>query len=348
MAEIVINDVAPRILYVANGAQTTFTYPFPVLESDDLLVFQNETTLLSGYAVTGVGAANGGSVIFTVAPANNTRITLTRKTDRQRLTDFQENGSFRASAINNELDRLVLMVQEIFDQLSLCVQQPLTRAGSAPLLDPPVAGQALAWSDDFSRLVPLFVPSLTDINNATAVAQSAASAAQNSASAASGSAALSAGSANAAANSADLSASSATASANSAAAAANSVASIGNALEQTQQYEIAASLAAWLADLAKAAAQTAAANATTAQSAASGSATNAATSASSAATSATNAASSATNASTSAANAATSAASAATSATNAANSATSAANFAAAIQRGIKSHQLLANWMVIE
>ena len=39
MAEhITIGDVAPRVQYVADGAQAAFTYPFPIFDDADLEV----------------------------------------------------------------------------------------------------------------------------------------------------------------------------------------------------------------------------------------------------------------------------------------------------------------------
>jgi hypothetical protein len=59
-----IGDVSPRIQYVGNGSVTAFTYPFPIFESADLLVYLDDALQADGYDVFGAGATAGGSVDF--------------------------------------------------------------------------------------------------------------------------------------------------------------------------------------------------------------------------------------------------------------------------------------------
>lgn len=116
MAEhIQIGDVSPRIQYTADGEQTEFTYPFPIFAVPDLEVYLGGVLQESGYMVSGAGLSTGGLCVFDTAPADGAVVTLRRRLAIARTADFQESGDFRAKVINDELDRLVAMVQQVAD-----------------------------------------------------------------------------------------------------------------------------------------------------------------------------------------------------------------------------------------
>ncbi len=112
---ITIGDITPRIQYTADGAQTQFTYPFPVFEDADLEVYEDATlkTLTTHYTVAGAGDDDGGTVTFLTAPADGVVVTLRRNVAIKRTTDFQEAGEFRAKVINDELDKLAAGLQQV-------------------------------------------------------------------------------------------------------------------------------------------------------------------------------------------------------------------------------------------
>src|ERR687885_2408069 len=101
---IQIGDIAPRVQYLADGTQASFTYPFPIFEAADLEVRLNGLVLASGYTVDGAGASQGGSVAFDTPPEAGCRVTLRRNLAVARTSNFQENGILRARTLNDELD----------------------------------------------------------------------------------------------------------------------------------------------------------------------------------------------------------------------------------------------------
>jgi Pectate lyase superfamily protein len=111
MSNTFARDPEPLVQYGGDGSRTTFPFPFPVLAADDLLVYvgQNPAT---GFAITGIGDPDGGEIVFNTPPAPGTTITLLRGTEGIRETEFVDGGSFRASAINAEFDRIMLLIQE--------------------------------------------------------------------------------------------------------------------------------------------------------------------------------------------------------------------------------------------
>jgi hypothetical protein len=111
MSNTFSRDPEPLVQYGGDGSRTTFPFPFPVLASDDLLVFLGQSQA-TGYSTTGIGNPEGGEVAFNTPPASGTTVTLLRRTEGIRETEFVDGGPFRAAAINAELDRIVLLIQE--------------------------------------------------------------------------------------------------------------------------------------------------------------------------------------------------------------------------------------------
>jgi Pectate lyase superfamily protein len=111
MSNTFTRDPEPLVQYGGDGSRTSFPFPFPVLASDDLLVFVNQAAA-TGFSITGIGDPNGGEIVFGTAPAPGTTITLLRRTEGIRESAFVDGGPFRASAINAELDRIMLLIQE--------------------------------------------------------------------------------------------------------------------------------------------------------------------------------------------------------------------------------------------
>ncbi len=110
MSNTFIRDPQPRIQYAGDGIRTSFDLPFPILASDDLLAFVDDQPA-TGFAIIGLGAPTG-KITFVEAPAAGTAITLLRRTEGIRETEFVDGGPFRAAAINAELDRIMMLIQE--------------------------------------------------------------------------------------------------------------------------------------------------------------------------------------------------------------------------------------------
>ncbi|MCR0984774.1 phage tail fiber protein [Roseomonas populi] len=124
MAEhIRIGDIAPRVQYVADGAQTAFVYPFPVFDAADIAVHVDGLSIATGYAVSGAGSSGGGLVTFAVAPAAGAKLVLRRHLVMARVTDYQPNGVLRASTLNDELDRQMAALQEVREDAAGTIRQ---------------------------------------------------------------------------------------------------------------------------------------------------------------------------------------------------------------------------------
>jgi len=119
MSEIIVNDVSSRVQYEVTSSQSSFTYPFLILDGSDLKVYVG-TTLKSentDYEVSGIGSETGGTVVFQSNPGNGDIITIYRDMPVGRFTDYQAGGDLSAQNLNSDLDRLTMMVQQQEEKL---------------------------------------------------------------------------------------------------------------------------------------------------------------------------------------------------------------------------------------
>jgi hypothetical protein len=93
MSNTFSRDPEPLVQYAGDGSRTTFAFPFPVLASDDLLVFVGQQQA-TGFSITGIGDPEGGEVEFSTPPTPGSMITLLRRTEGIRETEFVEAGHF--------------------------------------------------------------------------------------------------------------------------------------------------------------------------------------------------------------------------------------------------------------
>ena len=123
---IKINNVTPRVQYTGNGSTTSFPYSFAIFDESDMVVYVGDNIITTGYTVTGAGQTEGGNVVFATAPADGTKITLLRDVPIERITDFQEGGTFRPKNINDEFDRQTAFMQQVQEKVDRTLILPPT------------------------------------------------------------------------------------------------------------------------------------------------------------------------------------------------------------------------------
>jgi hypothetical protein len=324
MADYNINAVTRRVVFTGSAGVGPYSFTFEVLDQSDLAVYFNATllTLTTDYTVT-VNANGTGSVTIVTGtnvpstPTASDQIVIVGARDIERTTDFVTAGDLRASALNEQLDSQIIMIQQIAEENRRGMRAPVydpalvedggvvdmelptkaSRAGKTLAFDSdgnPVVGEDIGnWRGDWAASIAYGVRDIVKDTYNSNIYRC------NTAHTSSGTAPIS--------GNAD-------------------VAKWDLVIDATAVADAEAAQAA--AEAAQAAAETSETNAATSATNASTSETNAAASASSASTSATNAATSETNAGTSETNAATSATNAATAQT-AAEAAQAAAELAA-------------------
>jgi hypothetical protein len=127
---IQINDTTPWVQYTPLAAQVVFTIPFEFFEDDDIQIyFDDEETPESSSNYSLVGANTNGTkeATFTTAPESSgvVKLTIVRDTEVKRSSNFAISSDWTADNVNNELNRLTMMVAE----------RELERARSVELLD---------------------------------------------------------------------------------------------------------------------------------------------------------------------------------------------------------------------
>lgn len=123
---IKIKPVTPRVQYTGNGSTTVFPYSFPIFDESEMVVYEGDDVITTGYTVSNAGQTDGGNVTFATAPADGTKITLLRNVSIERMTDFQEGGTFRPKNINDELDRQTAFMQQVQEKVDRTLILPPT------------------------------------------------------------------------------------------------------------------------------------------------------------------------------------------------------------------------------
>lgn len=165
----------------ANGVTTVFPYTFRILDASDLRVDVDGDvkTLGVDYTVSGVGADGGGNVTFVAAPASGV-VSRRRAMPLTRETDFQDQGELPAATLDEDLDRAVMLVQQLQEQIDRAIAFRTLPVNFDLALPPPEAGkylqvrgdaQGLQWSQLLtSGTVSASAYGLTLLNTANAAA----------------------------------------------------------------------------------------------------------------------------------------------------------------------------------
>lgn len=109
-----------------NGVTTVFPYTFKILDEADILVEVDGVakTLTTHYTVSGVGVSGGGNVTFVTAPASGAVVALSRSMAYSRETDYQENGDLLAATLDDDVDRSVMLAQQVRQLARRAVKLP--------------------------------------------------------------------------------------------------------------------------------------------------------------------------------------------------------------------------------
>lgn len=146
--------------YVAGTNQNVYNYTFQLNEASDVTVYLGGVvqTLNVHYTVQNVGVGTGGTITFTLVdsggnpiyPTPGTAISIVMTMGLDRDTDYQANGIFLASEVNNDYDRLWLATnqQQTAINRSLRLQDD-DIAGASPSMELPLKddrkGKVLAF-----------------------------------------------------------------------------------------------------------------------------------------------------------------------------------------------------------
>jgi chemotaxis protein histidine kinase CheA len=164
MADYNINAVTRRVVFTGSAGLGPYSFTFEVLDQNDLAVYFNATklTLTTDYTVT-VNANGTGSVTIVTGtnvpstPTASDQIVIVGARDIERTTDFVTAGDLRASALNEQLDAQIIMIQQIAEENKRGMRAPvydpaLVEDGGVVDMELPTkasrAGKSLAFDSD--------------------------------------------------------------------------------------------------------------------------------------------------------------------------------------------------------
>ena len=119
----------PRINYIINAGdeeKTRFEFSFPILNKQDIKVITSDGLELNSYTVTILKETVGGYIDLLQPLSVGTRITIYRDMTYNRQTIFRENEDFRASVINEEFDRIIMLLQQVGKYSKDSIRTPLS------------------------------------------------------------------------------------------------------------------------------------------------------------------------------------------------------------------------------
>lgn len=131
----------PYNAHLANGVTTLFGFTFQLLDEGDLQVSLDGVVQMGGYTISGLGVQAGGSVTFSLAPANNVLVELQRQIPLARSTDYQQNGDLPEAVLDRDFDRLWQALQDQAYFTSFTIALPPGDA-AAPMILPTVVERA--------------------------------------------------------------------------------------------------------------------------------------------------------------------------------------------------------------
>jgi len=114
-----------RLHFTATSGQTAFSVSFEFFDDADLDVYVNGTqkTITTDYTVSG-GDGSTGTVTFNSGLVLNDAVTITRRIDIERVTDFSAGQAINRAALNTQLDTLTAIASDNKDRSERALRAP--------------------------------------------------------------------------------------------------------------------------------------------------------------------------------------------------------------------------------
>jgi hypothetical protein len=154
---------------LGTGAQTSWPFTFKVFAASDIAVtiannlgVETALVLNSDYSVTlnsNQDTSPGGTVTYPISGSalpTGSRLTIFGNLPYDQPLDLPSGGNFSPLALENELDRLTMQIQQLREQVGRSLQVSVTTNADVSL-PPPAASQLIGWDSTGENLenVPL-------------------------------------------------------------------------------------------------------------------------------------------------------------------------------------------------
>jgi len=116
-----------RVLYNANGVQTSFAIPQSFFSDNDNIVVldvdDSSDPVVEDLQVEGVDySIVGTNVVFGAAPANGHIVGIFREMDIEQALDLIASGPFNVDSLETQLDKMVAIMQQLNGMISRAVK----------------------------------------------------------------------------------------------------------------------------------------------------------------------------------------------------------------------------------
>lgn len=156
---ITTNDA--RDEYTSGAGQTVFNYTFKIFASDELDVYvtpagqeaNDSTDLTTDYVVDSgtIGNEAGGFITFNTPLSAGDKVTIASGIPYDRTTDYQFNGDFNPTTVNNDNDRQTAQIKQVLELARKAVVFGQAQQGTSGLTsEAPEAGKFIRWKSDLS------------------------------------------------------------------------------------------------------------------------------------------------------------------------------------------------------
>ncbi len=151
-----VSSTTSRNDYIGSGSTATYSYTFKVSDESHLLVTTRntsdvETTLVlnTNYTVTGVGDANGGTIVLTAGVlASGYALAIRRNPPITQLADLRNQDGFYAEVHESAFDLATQVDQKQQDEIDRSLRLPETVSPDdvSTALPVPAASTVLSWN----------------------------------------------------------------------------------------------------------------------------------------------------------------------------------------------------------
>ncbi|NCD00011.1 MAG: hypothetical protein EOL95_09975, partial [Bacteroidia bacterium] len=149
------NTNTPRASYIATAGQTVFPFTFKIFTDTNITVYKNQVALVlsTDYTVI-INGDSGGSITLLVGASLNDEIVLVRILPITREFDYQDNGDFFASTVDNDQDYQTYLVQDVNNKFARTFRLPNAISGTVNSELPfPLNDAYIRWNSDSTAII---------------------------------------------------------------------------------------------------------------------------------------------------------------------------------------------------
>lgn len=152
-----------RVQYSGDGSTTAFTITFVFWANADIQAVHTDSngtettwTLGTQFTLSGGSGSTGTLTVSTsptdYTPASGTTLTITSNLDDTQPTSLPEGGVFPSASVEQQLDKIVRLIQQKAEALGRAIKLPISSANTDLAIPDPSASKFLRWNSGATAL----------------------------------------------------------------------------------------------------------------------------------------------------------------------------------------------------